>query len=103
MLALMQYLFALFASSLPAAQLPPTPPSQDPWYTAPDGFETTLPGEILRVRPTPGNLTTVFSNSSAAYNVLYRTTDSRYQPSWAVSTLFVPKDNSAFPYCPAEL
>ncbi|KAI1335647.1 LIP-domain-containing protein [Xylariaceae sp. FL0016] len=68
----------------------PLPPSQDPWYSAPPGFESTNPGAILRLRSAPGNLTTVVGNTSAAYNILYRTTDSRYQPSWAVTTLFVP-------------
>lgn len=75
----------------------PVPPSQDPWYTAPTGFETTLPGTVLRLRPAPGNLTEVTGNSSAAYNILYRTTDSHYKPTWAVTTFFIPMlgDNSS--------
>lgn len=68
----------------------PLPPSDDPWYKAPAGFEATEPGAILRVRPTPGNLTTLVGNTAAAYNILYRTTNSRYKPSWAVTTLFIP-------------
>ncbi|KAI8966326.1 LIP-domain-containing protein [Daldinia sp. FL1419] len=69
----------------------PLPPSQDPWYKAPAGFETKEPGTILRIRPTPGNLGTFIGNSSASYNILYRTTDSRYRPTWAVTTLIFPK------------
>lgn len=68
----------------------PLPPSQDPWYTAPDGFELKAPGTVLRVRTAPGNMTTIASNCSASYNVLYRTTDSQYKPAWAVTTVFVP-------------
>ncbi|KAH8653189.1 secretory lipase-domain-containing protein [Tricladium varicosporioides] len=68
----------------------PLPPSQDPWYTAPKNFEATPPGTILRLRSAPGNLSTITSNCSSAYNILYRTTDSRYQPSWAVTTLYIP-------------
>ncbi|RSL59488.1 hypothetical protein CEP53_005772 [Fusarium sp. AF-6] len=68
----------------------PLPPSQDPWYKAPSGFESKQPGDILRIRSAPGNLTAVIGNPSAAYHILYRTTDSRNQPSWAVSTLFIP-------------
>lgn len=69
----------------------PIPPSIDPFYTAPDGFEDASPGTILRIRLAPGNFTNlVGSNYSAAYNILYRTTDSRYQPSWAVTTLIAP-------------
>lgn len=67
----------------------PPPPSKDPWYTAPHGYEQAAPGDILKTRPASG-LTKIVANSSAAYNILYRTTDSNYKPSWAVTTLFVP-------------
>lgn len=67
-------------------------PKQDPWYTAPSNFELAVPGQILRIRPARGNLTTVQTNSSEAYNILYRTTDSQYQPTWAVTTLLVPNN-----------
>ncbi|KAI1140106.1 LIP-domain-containing protein [Hypoxylon sp. FL0543] len=76
--------------SLPGPTLQPIPPSQDPWYTAPSGFEAAAPGAILRIRPAPGNLTTVVQNASAAYSILYRTTDTRYKPAWAVTTLLIP-------------
>lgn len=67
------------------------PPSKDPWYTAPDNFEHARPGDVLRIRAAPGNLTVIASNCSATYNILYRTTNSQYQPAWAVTTLFIPK------------
>ncbi|CAK7268046.1 hypothetical protein SEPCBS119000_002858 [Sporothrix epigloea] len=72
----------------------PIPPSQDPWYTAPYEFAHEAPGTILRVRPAPGNLSTIAGNCSAAYNILYRTTGSLYDPTWAVTTLFIPKSMS---------
>jgi hypothetical protein len=69
----------------------PMPPSKDPWYSTPDNFEQAAPGTILRIRHAPGNLTSIVgSNCSAAYNILYRTTDSQYKPSWSVTTLFAP-------------
>ncbi|KAI1077195.1 LIP-domain-containing protein [Whalleya microplaca] len=69
----------------------PLPPSQDPWYMAPNDFESKNSGTILRIRPAPGNLTVIIGkNATAAYNILFRTTDSRYHPSWAVTTLFIP-------------
>ena len=68
----------------------PVPPSRDPFYTAPTGFEAAKSGSILRLREAPGNLTSIFNASSAAYNILYRTTNGRFQPSWAVTTLFLP-------------
>lgn len=45
---------------------------------------------MLKIRPAPGNLTHITCNCSATYNVMYRTTDSRYKPTWAVTTIFVP-------------
>ncbi len=87
---------SFLARSLTAASQPILP-SQDSWYTAPANFSSAAPGAVLRVRPAPGNLTTVYNESLSAYHILYRTTDSRYQPSWAVTTLFAPKtpsDNS---------
>ncbi|KAL4732068.1 hypothetical protein ACLX1H_001075 [Fusarium chlamydosporum] len=68
----------------------PLPPSQDPWYSAPDGYEDKEPGTVLRVRPAPGNLTAIVGNSSSIYNILYRTTDSQYKATWAVTTLYIP-------------
>lgn len=65
------------------------PPSQDPWYTAPDSFESKQPGDVLRIRSVP-KLVSVVENSSAVYHILYRSTDSRGQASWAVTTLFIP-------------
>ncbi|KAI1170212.1 LIP-domain-containing protein [Nemania sp. FL0916] len=75
-----------------AAKSVPLPPSRDPWYCAPEGFETATPGTVLRLRIAPGNLITdILKNAaSAAYNILYRTTDSHDQPTWAVTTLFIP-------------
>ncbi|KAH6951582.1 secretory lipase-domain-containing protein [Fusarium avenaceum] len=64
-------------------------PSQDAWYTAPDGFESTQPGDVLRIRSVP-KLVSVVERSSAVYHILYRSTDSRGQASWAVTTLFIP-------------
>jgi hypothetical protein len=71
----------------------PPPPSKDPFYTAPRGYEHAAPGAVLRVRSAPG-LAKVIANCSAAYNLLYRTTDSNYKPTWAVTTLYVPETNA---------
>ncbi|KAI0193132.1 LIP-domain-containing protein [Astrocystis sublimbata] len=80
-----------------ASKIAPLPPSQDPWYRAPDGFEAAAPGTVLRLRIAPGNLTTIVKNATAVYNILYRTTDSRHRPSWAVTTLFIPTTTHATP------
>ncbi|KAJ3577906.1 hypothetical protein NPX13_g2657 [Xylaria arbuscula] len=73
------------------AQAVPLPPTEDPWYCVPEGYETATPGTVLRLRIAPGNLTTeIVKNAATAYNILYRTTDSHDQPAWAVTTLFIP-------------
>lgn len=63
----------------------------------PAGFEFTEPGAILGIRNAPGNLSATIANSSAAYNIRYRTTDSQYKPTWAVATLFIPEPTA--PHC----
>ena len=90
---------AVLGSALPTALVSrdaetPLPPSQDPFYTAPAGYESTAPGTILRIRTAPGNLTAVTGNCSASHNIVYRTTNSRYEPAWAVTTLFTPSSNA---------
>lgn len=65
-------------------------PKLDPWYTAPSGFESATPGAVLRTRSAPANLAGTIANCGAAYNILYRTSDSSDQPTWAVTTLLVP-------------
>lgn len=68
------------------------PPSEDPWYTAPAGYESTTPGTVLRNRTAQGDLASVVgSNCSAAYNLLYRTTASQGNATFAVTTVLVPQ------------
>ena len=71
------------------------PPREDQWYKAPTGFKTARPGTILRLRPAPGDLTSIIDSRTVADNILFCTTDSHYQPSWAVTTLLVPKTTDA--------
>ena len=73
------------------------PPSQDPFYSAPPNFADAAPGTILNTRVAPGNLTSVIHNSSEAYQVNYRTTDSNNQPAWAIMTVLVPCEPSLEP------
>jgi hypothetical protein len=80
--------------AIPTAPVPPLPPSKDPFYTAPPGYESAAQGAVLRIRLAPG-LAAGIANCSGAYNILYRTTDSNYEPAWAVTTLLVPQSMSA--------
>jgi hypothetical protein len=78
----------------------PIPPSQDSWYlNPPEGFEFTAPGTILSICNAPGNLSATTASSSAAYNILYRTTNSQYEPTWAVAMLFIPAPAASYSGC----
>lgn len=109
MVALGSLLFASIFGSLMAAPFTwaasvaltgtpssPIPPSIDPFYTIKfEEYCEKAPGIILRIRQAPGNLTTAVTNSSAAYNILFRTTDANDEPSYAVTTLFIPSHNKS--------
>ncbi|KAJ3493172.1 hypothetical protein NLG97_g4902 [Lecanicillium saksenae] len=73
----------------------PVPPSDDPFYTPPSGFERAAPGAILRSRAVPNplailNLLPV--KLHGAYQLLYRTTDTRGNPQATVTTVMVPEN-----------
>jgi len=69
----------------------PLPPSLDLWYRAPDGFNwwNYPPGTVLKIRRAP-LLNYTVGNAMAAYQILYRSTDSQYNAAWDVTTLFIP-------------
>jgi hypothetical protein len=71
----------------------PIPPSQDPFYQPPAGFENASPGTALGSRPVPNPLA-AFNiaklNLAAAYQILYRTSDSHGNPEASVTTLMIP-------------
>lgn len=83
----------LGAVAITSASSTSFPPSQDPFYIPPENYENAAPGTILRLRSAPGNLTSTFGNASAVYNILFRTTDTNYLPSYAWTTLLIPKSN----------
>lgn len=71
----------------------PQPPSSDPFYTPPAGFENSAPGTILRSRNVPSPLAFLSIapiNIKGAYQLLYRTTDSLGNPEATVTTVIVP-------------
>ncbi|GAB1216545.1 hypothetical protein ATERTT37_005761 [Aspergillus terreus] len=68
----------------------PIPPSQDPWYDQPDDIASYSPGDLIRFREIPAQLQPFLSSipanvsTKAAYQYLYRTTDSLGDPVGAV-------------------
>lgn len=91
-------LFCLLISFVPANALPkrdsiPIPPSQDPFYLPPAGYESAAPGTILRSRPAPSHLAAFQLtplNPKSVTQILYRTTDSLGNPEVTVTTIIVP-------------
>ncbi|QPC70994.1 hypothetical protein HYE68_001746 [Fusarium pseudograminearum] len=65
------------------------PPKRDPWYQPPQGWESKQPGDVLRISSAPALLKDAKSSSSV-YHILCRSSDSKGEPSWAVTTLFIP-------------
>src|SRR3569833_19278 len=81
------FLGALLSKSL-ATQL--IVPSQDPWYSPPSNFASFQPGAILRVRKAPREFDTLVNNTAGVYQILFRSTDTRYHATWGVTTVFLP-------------
>ncbi|KAK1756987.1 lipase 2 [Echria macrotheca] len=65
------------------------PPTYDAWYAAPSGWESAVPGTVLKVRP-HAYPTINIRNCNDTFQVLYRSSDTHGQPSWAVTTVFIP-------------
>ena len=86
--------FAQANTFLANSSTAPLPSSEDPYYTTPPHYEDAALGAVLRVRSAP-ELANVVASYSAAFNILYRTTDSNYKPAWAVTTLYVPQPASS--------
>jgi hypothetical protein len=68
-----------------------TAPSQDPFYTPPPGFQHTWPGTILRSRQVTMSGPQA-ADSSAAYQLMFRSTNATGQPIAAVTTILIPSE-----------
>ncbi|KAM7196270.1 lipase 2 [Naviculisporaceae sp. PSN 640] len=67
------------------------PPTYDPWYSPPEGWESAAPGTPLRIRQPayPGNPVRFCKDT---LQILYRSSDTHGNPSWSVTTIFRPND-----------
>ncbi|CAN6668279.1 hypothetical protein TRVA0_040S00738 [Trichomonascus vanleenenianus] len=72
----------------------PLPPSEDPFYVPPEGWEGENLGAILRYRetPNPPGFTIIKFNLQKTYQILYKTSDSNNNPRATVTTVFVPQN-----------
>lgn len=66
-------------------------PMNDSWFTAPEGWIDKAPGTVLRVRASAYDWPLKVQNASDVFQVLFRSTDSVGNDSWAVTTVFVPE------------
>lgn len=72
-----------------------TPPSADPFYEPPSGYENTQPGTILRHREVPNPIALIDPikiKLAAAYQILYRSTDNWANATATVTTVLVPEN-----------
>ncbi|KAL6811547.1 secretory lipase domain-containing protein [Trichoderma sp. SZMC 28015] len=71
------------------------PPSNDSFYAVPGNIGTFAPGDIIKHREPPSQISTYGwtpTHVQKAYQILYRTTDSRKNPTAAVLTALIPPD-----------
>jgi len=69
------------------------PPTVDPFYQPPAGFESQATGTILRAR-TLENPPDIDTTIAATYQLLYRSSDSQNRPTAVVTTLLVPPNGN---------
>ncbi|WPH03974.1 Hypothetical protein R9X50_00685700 [Acrodontium crateriforme] len=67
-----------------------TPPSDDPFYVPPVGFEKTAPGTILRERQIISSFFGILPDFVETHQLLYRTTAVNGTPIATVTTIFKP-------------
>ncbi|KAE8381657.1 secretory lipase-domain-containing protein [Aspergillus bertholletiae] len=78
-----------------ANRSPVVPPSADPFYKPPSGYENTAPGTILRHRSVPNPIALIGPiklRITAAYQILYRSTDNWDNATTAVTTVLIPEN-----------
>lgn len=93
LLLLLVPLIAALPSSHTGKRDGPLPPGEDPFYTPPEGWESTAPGAILRHRNPPFPVAAfglADVNLDGSHQILYRTTDSFGDPIATVTTVLVP-------------
>ncbi|MDI3315711.1 MAG: lipase family protein [Mycobacterium sp.] len=78
----------------------PRPPSEDPFYLPPAGFQHAAPGTVLRSRDVELAYLGLIPQRTTATQLLYRTTDVHGKPQAAVTTVVVPERIPSHRTCP---
>ncbi|CAN6674025.1 hypothetical protein TRVA0_050S00342 [Trichomonascus vanleenenianus] len=81
-------------ASINEKQAIPLPPTEDPFYKPPQGYEDEPLGTILRYRqmPVPPGILNMRVSVQEAYQLLYRTSDTFGKPEATVTTVLVPNN-----------
>ena len=86
-----RWIYSLFLVAATTAALAPTasatPNTTDPFYSPPAGYQSDAPGTVLRSRPIAASWFQAIPMQVDAWQLLYRTTDSKGQPYAAVTTV----------------
>lgn len=80
----------VFSSGVVASAAAPPPPQSDPFYQPPSGYESTAPGTVLRSRAVSVSAFAALPQKAQAWQVLYRTTDTKNNPQATVTTVLLP-------------
>lgn len=82
----------LFANAVTGLPLIPLKPSEDDFYTPPEGYESHDNGEILKMRPSPQKLRSLFLpiNIKNSWQALVKSTDSFGNATAIVTTIMKP-------------
>lgn len=81
---------ATFSIGTQSAVAAPPPPQSDPFYLPPSGYEATTPGTVLRSRPVSVAAFAALPQKVQAWQILYRTTDTKDNPQATVTTVMLP-------------
>src|SRR5258706_9817412 len=75
-----------FSIGVDSASAAPPPPQSDPFYQPPSGYESAAPGSVLRSREVSVSAFAALPQKAQAWQLLYRTTDTKNNPQATVTT-----------------
>ncbi|CAK7910025.1 lipase 1 [[Candida] anglica] len=97
MLSIYILIYTTLVTRVLATHLKVIPPSLDPFYNPPDGYQNKHLGEILRFRRVPNKLRGIYFpiNIKNAWHIMSRSSDSMGNPSTVVTTLIEPYNSNS--------
>lgn len=86
----MNFILLLWVSFVAAAKV--LRPSEDPWYQPPDDYVSAELGTVLKTRPTPHKIRSIYftMNVANSWQVMVRSQTKTGDPIWVVNTVIEP-------------